>query len=41
MVAERIGQTIGLVPGAPPPEESFWGVRRLFESSRGAGRSSW
>ena len=32
MVAERIGQTIGLVPGAPPPEESFWGVRRLFES---------
>ena len=32
MVAERIGQTIGLVLGAPPPEESFWGVRRLFES---------
>ena len=32
LIAERLGQLIGLREGAAVPEETFWAVRRLLES---------
>ncbi len=32
MVAERVGELLGLKPASAPPEETFWAVRRVFES---------
>ena len=32
LVAERVGELLGLKPASAPPEETFWAIRRVFES---------
>jgi class 3 adenylate cyclase/tetratricopeptide (TPR) repeat protein len=31
-VVERVGELLGLKPASAPPEETFWAIRRVFES---------
>jgi class 3 adenylate cyclase/tetratricopeptide (TPR) repeat protein len=31
LVAERVGQAVGLTAGSPAPEETLWAIRRLLE----------